>query len=293
MKLNIRHVTRIYKNKKAIDDVSCELTPGVYGLIGPNGAGKTTLMRILADVLRPTSGHIEANGERTQVLGERYRDLLGYLPQDCGFYSYFTANRFLQYMASLKGIGKLKADRKINELLNLVNLEEQKHQKISKFSGGMKRRLGIAQALLNDPTILILDEPTAGLDPKERIRFRNLLSDISGERIVLLSTHIISDIEYIAKEILILKDGRLARQEAPEAILRELEGKVWTIHAAARQLPELSARFLVGNVQRRGDTIEARVIAEERPEGTATPQQPRLEDIYLYYFGDQPESEGA
>jgi len=293
LKLNIRHVSRIYKHKKAIDDVCCELTPGVYGLIGPNGAGKTTLVRMLADVLRPTSGHIEVNGERTQALGERYRGLLGYLPQDCGFYSYFTANRFLKYMASLKGIGKREVDGRINELLKLVSLEEQKHQKIGKFSGGMKRRLGIAQALLNDPKILILDEPTAGLDPKERIRFRNLLSDISGERIVLLSTHIISDIEYIAKEILILKDGRLARQEAPEAILRELEGKVWTINAAARQLPELSACYMVGNVQRRGDMIEARVIAEERPEGTAVAQQPRLEDIYLYYFGDLPEGKEA
>ncbi|MBP1995171.1 ABC transporter ATP-binding protein [Paenibacillus eucommiae] len=292
MKLIIKNVTRAYKSKIAIDDVTCELTPGVYGLIGPNGAGKTTLMRMLADVLKPTRGEITVNGESIRVLDERYRDLLGYLPQDCGFYSYFTACRFLQYMSSLKGINKREADKKIDELLQLVNLSEQKHQKISKFSGGMKRRLGIAQALLNDPKILILDEPTAGLDPKERVRFRNLLSDISEDRIVILSTHIISDIEYMAKEVLILKHGRLVKQEAPETILQELDGKVWHITAPASELARLTQSYIIGNLQRRGYEIEARVIADHKPQDLASLQPPRLEDIYLYYFGDSPDVEG-
>ena len=291
MKLTIQNITRTYKDKRAVDDVSCELTPGVYGLIGPNGAGKTTLMRMLADVLKPSRGEIAVNGENIRTLDERYRDLIGYLPQDCGFYGYFTACRFLQYMSTLKGISKRKADRKIDELLQLVNLSEHKHHKIGKFSGGMKRRLGIAQALLNDPKILILDEPTSGLDPKERVRFRNLLSDISGERIVILSTHIISDIEYIAKEVLLLKDGKLVKQEAPETILQELQGKVWMITAPAGELPELERSYIIGNLQRRGQQIEARVISDRVPANAAAMQPPRLEDIYLYYFGDCPDVE--
>ncbi|UVI33730.1 ABC transporter ATP-binding protein [Paenibacillus spongiae] len=291
MKLTLENVTRTYKGRIAVDDITCELTPGVYGLIGPNGAGKTTLMRMLADVLKPSRGGIAVNGEDIRRLDDRYRDLIGYLPQDCGFYSYFTACRFLQYMASLKGLNKREADIRIDELLQSVHLQEQKHHKIGKLSGGMKRRLGIAQALLNNPKILILDEPTAGLDPKERVRFRNLLSDISGERIVLLSTHIISDIEYIAKEVLLLRNGRLVKKEAPETILQELSGKVWHVTAPASELPVLAGRYIIGNLQRRGQEIEARVIAEQTPPGLASLQPPRLEDIYLYYFGDSPESE--
>lgn len=286
-------VTRTYKHVTAVDEVSAELTPGIYGLIGPNGAGKTTLLRMLASVLSPTRGQIRLNGEAIQALDDRYRSLLGYLPQEGGYYSYFTAERFLRYMALLKGMTPGESDPQINKLLDLVSLSEARRTKIGKFSGGMKRRLGIAQALLNDPAILILDEPTAGLDPKERVRFRNLLSDLSGERIVLLSTHIITDIEYIAKEVLILKAGRLVKQGAPDEILQELESKVWTVTVPANRLKELEQQYVVGNVQRKGDKLEARIIAEAKPAELAAAQAPRLEDIYLYYFGEQPEnSEG-
>lgn len=286
LKVTIDHVSKMYKDKVAINDVSAELTSGVYGLIGPNGAGKTTLMRMLADVLKPSSGRIMADGEDIKQLDDLYRALIGYLPQDCGFYSYFTAYRLLQYVAALKGLNRHDADRKIDELLHLVNLTKEKHKKIGTFSGGMKRRLGIAQALLNDPKFLILDEPTAGLDPKERVRFRNLLSEISGDRIVLLSTHIISDIEYIAKEVLILKNGQLLKQESPQSILNELNGKVWHVTVPAIELHKLEQHYTVGNVLRKGQEIEARVISDTAPAPTAVLQTPRLEDIYLCYFGE-------
>jgi ABC-2 type transport system ATP-binding protein len=286
LKLTIRDITRTYKNKVAIDHVSAELTAGVYGLIGPNGAGKTTFMRMLADVLKPSQGSIQINNEDIRIMDHRYRELIGYLPQDCEFYSYFTANRFLKYVSALKGLDEKQALVKIDEMLHLVNLSNEKNKKIGSFSGGMKRRLGIAQALLNDPKILILDEPTSGLDPKERVRFRNLLSDISADRIVILSTHIISDIEYIAKEVLVLKEGKLIIQEAPETILNELNNKVWHVTVPANEMDLLEQRFTVGNLMRKGKEVEARIISDTKPAPTAIVQTPRLEDIYLYYFGE-------
>jgi ABC-2 type transport system ATP-binding protein len=292
LNLNIEHLTRTYKDKTAVDDVSAQLTAGIYGLIGPNGAGKTTLMRMLASVLNPSSGTIYLDDEDIQTMDYRYRDLIGYLPQECGFYHYYTAYRFLKYIAALKGLNKHQAAPKIDELLELVNLTNEKNKKIASFSGGMKRRLGIAQALLNDPKILILDEPTAGLDPKERVRFRNLLSDISGDRIVILSTHIITDIEYIAKEVLILKDGKLMKQEAPESILNELRDKVWQVTATASEIQRLEQKYTIGNILRKGQDIEARIISDTRPASNAVQQTPRLEDIYLYYFGENPAEAG-
>lgn len=286
MKLTISGLSRTYKDKAAIDDVSAELTAGVYGLVGPNGAGKTTLMRMLADVLKPSQGTIQLDDEDIRFMDYRYRELIGYLPQDCEFYSYFTANRFLKYVSALKGLNEKHAKGKIDDLLRLVNLSKEKHKKIDNFSGGMKRRLGIAQALLNDPKVLILDEPTSGLDPKERVRFRNLLSDISEDRIVILSTHIISDIEYIAKEVLVLKEGKLIIQETPEKILHKLNDKVWHVTVPAHEINLLEQRFTVGNLMRKGKEVEARIISETKPLPTAVVQTPRLEDIYLYYFGE-------
>ena len=210
MELIIDRVSKQYKNKIAVDHISAKLQKGVYGLLGENGAGKTTLMRMLCGILKPTSGTITFDG--IDVSEEQYRAVLGYLPQDFGYYPEFTAMDFLLYFAALKGIPKVQAKRKANELLALVSLDDVGRKKIKTFSGGMKQRLGIAQALLNDPKLVILDEPTAGLDPKERVRFRNLIESLGKDSIVLLSTHIVSDIEHIADQVLMMKDGQLIFQ---------------------------------------------------------------------------------
>ena len=249
MELCIDRLTKQYGHKLAVDRVDLELHRGVYGLLGANGAGKTTLMRMLCGILTPTSGEIRWGGREIGSLGEEYRSLLGYLPQDFGYYPEFTAEKFLLYLAALKGLGKVQAGQKMLELLDLVGLSEERKHKIRTFSGGMKQRLGIAQALLNDPEILILDEPTAGLDPKERVRFRNLISACARDRIVLLSTHIVSDVEYIAGEILIMKEGRLIHRGAPDAITHEIDGKVWECRVDPARAEELCSRYNVGNLK--------------------------------------------
>lgn len=290
MKLKIDGISKQYVYKQALKNFSLELTEGVYGLVGPNGSGKTTLLRIIADVLEPTEGKITVDGIDKNRLDEKYRELLGYLPQDCGFYKNFTAYKFLIYIAALKGLDKGLASEKSMELLKVVNLENEANKKIGTFSGGMRQRLGIAQSLLNDPKILILDEPTSGLDPKERIRFRNLISEISGDRIIILSTHIVSDIEYIAKEVILLKEGQLIRKEQPEALLRELNGKVWSACIPESALVELERDYRIGNVVRKGNGIEVRIISDTKPIPNAVLQDSRLEDMYLYYFDEEVEA---
>lgn len=293
MKLEIRNLSKQYVYNLALNNFSLELTEGVYGLLGPNGSGKTTLLRIIADVLKPTEGKIFFDGEDKDVMNERYRDILGYLPQECGFYKNFTAYKFLMYISALKGIEKGLASRKAMELLEVVNLRDEAEKKIGSFSGGMRQRLGIAQALLNDPKILILDEPTSGLDPKERIRFRNLISEIANDRIIILSTHIVSDVEYIAKEVILLKKGQLIRKEKPEILLSEFDGKVWTANIEEELLSDMEKSFKIGNIVRQDKGIQVRMVSEEKPVFSAVQQKPRLEDMYLYYFDEAGEENDA
>ncbi|MDL2318823.1 ABC transporter ATP-binding protein [Eubacteriales bacterium OttesenSCG-928-A19] len=287
MELCIDRITKQYGEKNAVDSFSLTMRKGVYGLLGPNGAGKTTLMRMLAGVLRPTSGDIALDGVGIRKLDEAYRDLLGYLPQDFGYYRDFTANDFLLYLSALKGIEKRRAKRKSAELLEAVGLSGEGRSKVKTFSGGMRQRLGIAQALLNDPEILILDEPTAGLDPQERIRFRNLISDMSKDRIVLLSTHIVSDLDSIAEEVVLMKKGRMLKQGTRDAVANEVRGKVWRVTVPEKVAKELQDQYLVTNLQHREQGIVLRIIADHIPWEGAVRETPSLEDAYLYFVGQE------
>lgn len=290
MELTIKNINKKFKDKVAVKNFNLTLNSGVYALLGANGSGKTTLMRILADVSSPTSGEILVNGKNKNELGPNYRDLLGYLPQDVGFYKNFTAEKFLMYVSALKGIDKKQAKVKTDELLKFVNLEAYRHKKIGGFSGGMKQRLGIAQALLNDPKILILDEPTAGLDPNERIRFKNLIANVSKDKIVILSTHIVSDIEFIANEILIMKDGELIERSIPSEITDSIKGKVFTLRLKEENLYSLQSRFKVSNMVREDNYILARVVDDTKPDIDGIDcieEEPNLEDVFLYYFKEE------
>lgn len=288
MNLTIENISKNFGNKKALDHINLELTTGVYGILGANGSGKTTLMRILATVMKPSSGRVLLDGKDIIKLDHQYRDILGYLPQHIGFYKTFTAEKLLLYIAALKGLTKDEAKVKVNEVLELVGLSEHRRGKVGKFSGGMKRRVGIAQALLNDPKILIVDEPTAGLDPKERIRFRNLLSQISANRIVLLSTHIVSDIEYIAKEVLILKDGHLVKKQTPQELLTGIQNKVWTVIVEDEsEILHFQSLYKVGNIARVQNQFELRILSDVKPHQNAKNENPNLEDLYLYYFDEE------
>ena len=291
MKLEIRHVTKRYRDKMAAADVSLTLTPGVWGLLGANGAGKTTLMRMLAGILRPTEGQILCDGVENGALGAAYREKLGYLPQEFGFYPEFTVQDYLEYMAALKGLPRAEATRQIDALLERVSLAEVRRKKIVKLSGGMKRRVGIAQALLNDPEILILDEPTAGLDPGERVRFRNLLSEFAQDRIVLISTHIVSDVEYIAAENAVMKDGKIIAVDTTEGLVQQIEGKVWQGSAPAGELPRWEHCLQVVNLRNEPDgTVTLRYLAEAPQLPGSIPARPKLEDLYLWLFPEETEA---
>jgi ABC-type multidrug transport system ATPase subunit len=282
MNLTISQLSKQYRRDFwGLRDFELELKPGVIGLLGPNGAGKSTLMRMLATITRPTEGKIEWNGVDIVKSPDTLRAVLGYLPQDFGVYPNLTGLEFLEYMAAIKGLDGKTARRRIEELLVVVNLVHAARRPLGGYSGGMKQRVGIAQALLNDPQLLIVDEPTVGLDPEERVRFRNLLSDLSGERIVILSTHIVSDVEATATEIVIINQGRKLQHAAPEKLLGLLDGKVWQWVIPSEALPALKARDLVSGTIRRENGVQVRVVSESAPAPEAERVTPSLEDVYL------------
>jgi ABC-type multidrug transport system ATPase subunit len=286
MQLTVNNLGKQYKRDFwGLKDFSLDIKPGILGLLGPNGAGKSTFMRMLATITKPTNGTITWNGVDVVKSPDILRDVLGYLPQDFGVYPNLSAIEFLEYMAAIKGLDAVSAKRRIDELLQLTNLVEAAKRPLGGYSGGMKQRVGIAQALLNDPQLLIVDEPTVGLDPEERVRFRNLLSDLSGERIVILSTHIVSDVEATATHIALVNKGQLLREAAPENLLNELENKVWEWTVHSDDLPALKQKHIISGTIRRSDGVQVRVVSADKPDVDAQNVLPNLEDAYLFFIG--------
>ena len=282
-RLELVEVEKKFKDKLAVQATNIDLENGIYGLLGENGAGKTTLMRIICGVLKPSNGNVLCDGVEIGQMGAEYRRLLGYLPQVFGYYGEFSALRFMNYMAALKAIPEDYAKNKIEELLELVDLDQVKNQKMKTYSGGMLRRIGIAQALLNEPEILILDEPTSGLDPKERVRFRNIISSLGKNRTVLLSTHIVSDVEYIADQILIMKNGKIIKRGTEKQLSDSVEQIVWKCQVSEEESQKLNEEFIVSNLKHLKDRIELRIVSDEKPTADAVAQDAVLEDIYLYF----------
>lgn len=293
MELSIEHISKQFKDITAVDDVSLHITPGVWGLLGANGAGKTTLMRMIAGIMKPSSGQVLYDGVPIGSLKESYRDIFGYLPQEFGFYPEFTVKDYLEYVAVLKGLSERDSRRRIGELLEQMTLSHVKNKKIIKLSGGMKRRVGIAQALLNEPEVLILDEPTSGLDPGERVRFRNLLSEFAHDRIVLISTHIVSDVEYIANQNAVMKGGKLLAKGTTEYLVRLVDGKVWAARIPIDRLPEYEHKLQIVNIRNEENgQISIRYLSEEPYTSDSTPVPPHLEDLYLWMFPQKTETGG-
>lgn len=285
MELKIDHISKQFKDKTAVDDVSLTLTPGVWGLLGANGAGKTTLMRMIADIMVPTSGTIFYDGQDIRKMGKAYRNLFGFLPQDFGYSRDFTVKDYLEYMAALKDVPVKETAKKIDHLLGILSLSDVKNKKIAKLSGGMKRRVGIAQAMLNDPKVLVMDEPTAGLDPGERVRLRNFISEFSHDRIVLISTHIVSDIEYISTKNAIMKNGQIVGVGTTSELVKTIDGKVWNCTVPAHKVPEHEMKLRVINQRNEeNDSVSIRYLSEQSEVTGSTPAIPRLEDLYLWLF---------
>ncbi|MBP3339123.1 MAG: ATP-binding cassette domain-containing protein [Lachnospiraceae bacterium] len=283
--LEFKNVSKYYGQKKALDDFSVVLTPGIYGLLGANGAGKSTLLNLLTDSIKRTSGEITFNRREILKMGAEFREKLGYMPQKQGMYEHYSGERFLYYMATLKGVNKKQAKLQISEYLELVGLEKDAHRKLGGYSGGMKQRLMFCCALLGNPEILILDEPTAGLDPEERIKIRNYISEMAKDKIVILATHVVSDIECISSEIMFLKEGKLLAKDTPEELIKYVDDKLFSIKCGRDELKSLIEKYPKGTVQQRKEGLVYTVVREQCPEGfEKSSNVPNLEDVYLYWF---------
>lgn len=287
MKLTFENVTKQYRNKTALKSFSASLSEGIYALLGPNGAGKSTLMNITAGLLKPTEGEVLLDGKSTHAMGKDFRNILGYLPQDPGFYPSFSGNELMNYFAVLKNVDKGK--ERIKELLEFVNLTEDADRRYKEYSGGMKRRLGIAVTLLNDPKILILDEPTAGLDPKERMRFRNIIGKIGRDKIVILATHIVSDVESIADNVILLKSGEIAAKGDRAEVLNFIDGKVWNVKMQSDLAEEYAAEHSNANIVKTEEGTLLHIVSENKPFDNAVNCRPSLEDVYMYLFDEASE----
>lgn len=290
MELTLQNITKKYERALVLNDISLTLKPGIYGLLGANGAGKTTLFRIICRLMEPTHGSIKFNGKNVNQQAEAYRTSLGFLPQDFSYYPDFTGMRFMLYIAALKGLNNTVAKKRSLELLKQVGLEEMKDIKIRKYSGGMKQRLGIAQAMLNNPQILILDEPTVGLDPKERVKFRKLISSFANNKIVILSTHIVADVEYIADEIIVLKKGMILNKGTTDILLKEIQNHVWECFVNMDQINLFEDKFIVSNRKYTENGAVLRIVSTNQPALNAKKVEPSLEDLYLYYFREEGEN---
>lgn len=286
MKIMFDNISKKYKKKYVLDNFSAELNQGIYGILGANGAGKTTLLNIFVGILKSDTGNIFIDEINIKKLGSEFLSYIGYLPQYPMFYKNFEVLDFLKYMCAIKNIPQNEGIKRAKELLEIVNLRDVYYKKIGALSGGMRQRVGIVQAMLGDPKILILDEPTAGLDPRERIRFRNLISKFSENRIVLLATHIVSDVEFIANQVIILKEGHLIKQDTPTVLIDEIEGKVWTVTTTNSKIDDRYEKYKISNILRDNNDILLRIISDEKPDVKAKNVKPNLEDVFLYYCGE-------
>lgn len=288
MKIEIQHLSKSYGNLLALNNINLTLTPGIYALLGSNGAGKSTLINLLTGNLKPSNGCILYNGKNISELNEDYRAILGYMPQQQGLYEQFNAYRFLNYMAALKGMDKKTTKAEIERVLKIVNLQKDAHRLLGQYSGGMKQRILVAQAIMNQPDIIILDEPTAGLDPKERIRIRNIISEIAGDKIVLFATHVVSDIEHIAKEVILIKNGSILNHQSPLEFCKSIQGKVFEIFIEEKELKKVQDIYLISNITQQANGLLVRILTDQPPISYHYQESiPNLEDVYLYHFSDE------